>query len=212
MVLLRLQIQKHVTDKIKKKESSDNNACLKMERYRLELNLEGMIFKFEILDYNRRCKYDDDWLKINADFKFKDIINYHLKRYECLTYLDIDILIRRINDLLNDKLKNEEDFTPLEPDLHFVMSPKFDVRNNPNCIYVKPGSEIVDIMMILEVGLWDNGLTGNSFTMMFDRSEIEALSLYLHLIKGEVPSDDPKIQELIERKIICRCAKDSDFS
>ena len=175
-----------------------------MEQYKLKLNLDGLSFTFEILNYDPGHKDEYDWLRINADFEFKDVINYHLKRNECMAYIDLNILTRLLDDLLNDKLKNEKDFTPLEPDLHFVMRPKYDIRNNLDCLYVEPGCEIDDIGMTLEVNLWNDYLTGNSFSMMFDRSDIEALASYLHLVKGEITISDSKIQKLIKNEIICQ--------
>ena len=68
--------------------------------------------------------------------------------------------------------------------------------------YIKPGTEVADISMDLRVNLWSDGLTGNYFSMTFDRGDIEKFYTYLLLVTNKIDKNDEKIQKLIEAGIL----------
>ena len=168
----------------------------------IKFDLQGMRFNLKIENYRPHQDVDGEWTKDSFEFKFQDIINYKKDNYEAILSCEIDDLIKYLDELLNDKMNEPKDYTCIEPDFEFVFSPKFDVRNDPNCLYAKPGTEIIDIDLQLKVNLWDDGLTNNYFSTTFGREEIEQLYTYLKLIAHRIQITDDNVQQLIKNGII----------
>lgn len=173
----------------------------------IRFNLEEMIFELKIENYEPNQTVNGSWTKVSFNFKFENIINYSTENNEILLCCEIDELRDKFFNLLNDKLTEKVYYSCLEPDFEFILRPKFDVRNNPNLIYVKPGNEIIDIDMELRVNLWNNGLTCNYFSTSFYREEINNLYLYFSLISNKISLNDEKIKKLIDLGIIYRDTK-----
>lgn len=146
--------------------------------YTLRLNLDSIVMSMRINDYNKHYK-DDDWLKV-------------------------DSFIDALSNLLTDRIEKESYFELTEPDLAFILKPKFDVRENENILYVRESFEIIDISMTMEVHFRDNEgvLTANYMSLDFDRDDIEHLLHYLKLISGKENFDNESIVKLIEEGII----------
>ena len=100
---------------------------------------------------------------------------------EMLTLGEVDCLKNALDDLLNDRISQQSNISFIEPDLEFVLSPKFDVRESENHIWVREGMEIVDIGADIVIHLSDmkNGYNGQTFSLPLDRMEISKLKLYL---------------------------------
>ena len=98
-----------------------------------------------------------------------------------LTLGEVDYLRNALSDLLNDRITKKSNVSFIEPDLEFVLSPKFDVRESENHIWVREGMEIIDIGVDVVINFSDvkNGYNGQLFSLPLDRTEIEKLKSYL---------------------------------
>jgi len=163
----------------------------------LKLDLEGMIFKLKIEKYDSKKLDDDDWAKVSFSFKFGNIINYSESNAELMQNQEINILESYLKRLLEDKIKEKKTYNFIEPDFEMDFYPKM-YSTDPNLIYIKPGTEVADISMDLRVNLWSDGLTGNYFSMSFDREDIEKFYTYLLLVTNKIDKNDEKVQKLIE--------------
>lgn len=168
----------------------------------IKFDLQGMLFNLKIEGYKPYQDVDGQWTNDSFSFKFQDTINYKKDNYEAILSCEVDDIIKYLKELLDDKMTESKEYGCIEPDFEFVFSPKFDVRNDPNCLYAKPGTEIIDIDLQLKVNLWDDGLTNNYFSTTFGREEIEQLYIYLMLISNRIKKDDEQVQKLIDKGII----------
>lgn len=168
----------------------------------IKFKLQGMLFELKIDGYKPHQDIDGEWTKESFLFKFQNIINYKKDNSELLLCCEIDDLIENLKDLLNDKVSEIKEYGCIEPDFEFTFKPKYDVRNDPNCLYVKSGMEVEDIELQLKINLWSGGLTDNYFSTTFCRKEIEQLYFYLLLITNRIKLEDEKIQVLINKGII----------
>ena len=109
---------------------------------------------------------------------------FHFERTddEMLTLGEVDSLRNALDDLLNDRITKKITVNFIEPDLEVVLSPKFDVREAENHIWVREGMEIIDIGVDIVIHLSDieYGYNGQTFSLLLDRTEIVKLKLYLN--------------------------------
>lgn len=172
---------------------------------RLVMNISGIEFHFQIHNYSKSKTddWDSEWSKLSLKLFAQNWLNYEIKYDEIMLMSEIEELRDDLENLINDKLTENQTIEFLEPDLSFVLSPKFDIRNNPNILYVEEGYEIADITMDLEVNFWDSrdrSATANKLTLCLDREEIEIFLDYLNfIIDNDVDSD--RVSELIEQGI-----------
>ena len=147
----------------------------------LELEVDGIKVKLEIRGYlsTDRSNWYSEWCKIDYSFSFKDSLNFHKENYESLLSCEIDYLVEQLANLLDNKITETVEISFLEHDLEFVLSPSFDVRTNPNVIYVEPGFEISDITLEWRIYFNDQWATANYLTITLDRNEINSLLEYL---------------------------------
>ena len=141
----------------------------------VKFDLQGMKLKFKVEKYIPNQTIDGEWTEISFSFEFQDVIKYSTSKNEVLLCSEVDDIRNFMEKLLDDKLEEEVNYKCIEPDFEFTFSPKYDVRNDPDVIWVKSGNEIRDIEMKLKVNLWNEGLTCNYFSTTFNKEEIEIL-------------------------------------
>lgn len=172
----------------------------------LSLDLEGISFRFRIRNYRQYSAEEimnyENWTRIDLSLQAGEWLNYHVTNDEIMMTNEIEDLRDHLGRLLTDGLTEEYRLELLEPDFVFVLHPKQDLRNNPEIVYIRPGYEIVDIDMDMEIAFWHEGLTANRLVLSFDREEIEKLWLYLRLITGTIDIQNTAIQALLEEVII----------
>ena len=173
----------------------------------LKLDLEDIDFRFRISKYQKSIDigYLDKWCKVDLTLKAQEWLNYNMVYREALLPHEVEYLCDKIEALLNDKLNEPEIITCIEPDLEFHLFPKDDIRNNPDVVYVRPGSNtIVDVTMDLIVSFWDKDgvLTANQLKLAFNREDIEKLHCYLKYIIGTITEEDKIFPKLIADGII----------
>lgn len=166
----------------------------------LSLDLEGIGFRFRIRNYRQYSAEEilnyENWTRIDLSLQAGEWLNYHVTNDEIMMTNEIEDLRDHLELLLTDGLTEEYRLELLEPDFVFALHPKEDVRNNPTIVYVRPGHEIVDIDVDMEIAFWHEGLTANRLILSFDREEINALWLYLCMISGTIDKQDSSIQAL----------------
>lgn len=168
------------------------------------LNLDGIELQLRITGYQKSTeRWDEEWCRADLSLRSDEWLNYQIKGQEILLACEVERLCHALKDLLTDRIAQECLVGFIEPDLAFNLSPKQDIRSNLNVVYVKPGHEITDISMNLEVAFWHDGLTANRLMIAFGRAEIEQLLCYLHLVINEITLDDDDVQHLIASKVIC---------
>ena len=168
----------------------------------IKFDLEGMKFELNIDKYYPNQNLDGRWTEVTCNFEFSNVIKYKISHDEILLCCEVDEIRNSLERLLNNELNEIKEYQPCEPDLTFILNPKYDIRNDPNTIYVKPGFEIRDIKLQLRVNLWDDGLTDNYFSMTLYREDIDNLYTYLCYVTKKFDKDNPKVQELINSGII----------
>jgi len=118
------------------------------------------------------------------------LLNIYIKnRYFCydktddevLTLGEVEYLRVTLNNLLNDRIIEKTSIRFIEPDLEFVLFPKYNLRESKDNIWVKEGMEIIDISVYFIIHLSDmkDGYNGQLFSLPFERIEIEKLKCYL---------------------------------
>ena len=168
----------------------------------VKFDLQGMKLKFKVEKYIPNQTINGKWAEISFSFEFQDVIKYSTSKNEVLLSSEVDHIRDYMEKLLEDKLDKEVIYKCIEPDFEFTFRPKYDVRNDPNIIWVKPGNEIQDIELKLKVNLWNKGLTCNYFSTSFDRGKIEVFYLYLSLISNKIDKNDDRINNLLKTGII----------
>ena len=173
----------------------------------LKLDLDGIDFRFRIEKYKKSTKnnWDEEWCDLDLTLKSQEWLNYNIVSDEILLAFEVEKLCDKIEALLSDKLNGPEIITCIEPDLEFHLYPKYDIRNNPDVVYVRIDSNtIVDVCMKLIVSFWhkNGGLTANELILAFDREDIEKLYCYLKYIIGRITEEDKTFQKLISEGII----------
>ena len=148
----------------------------------IKFNLYGMIFKIKMCGYNK----DDLWLKTSYRFRFENIIKYEADDVEIFTPECIDLLIKYMGKLLDNKLKKVEHLTFIEPDFEFTFIP--DKRIRADSMTEKNGYIFIEKTMELRVNLWHKGITENHFSMTFEKEVIERF--YKYLIQLRKKSDE----------------------
>lgn len=166
----------------------------------LKLDLEDIDFRFRISRYEGK-----PWCKVDLKLKAQKWLNYNMVHREVLEYDDVERICDRIEGLLNNKFDKPKGISFAEPDLEFILYPSFDIRNNPDVLYIKPGSNtILDVTMELIVSFWDEdgALTANQLKLVFDREDIEKLHCYLKYVAGRINEEDETLQKLMTEGII----------
>lgn len=169
----------------------------------LYLDLDGIEFHFRVKNYRQstREKWDVEWCKVDLTVQSRNWLNYQLSSEILLAY-EVEKIRDKISDLLEDKIKIQEEMGFIEPDFTFVLNPKKNLRDDSKYTYVATGYEIVDIDADLQIHFWDDGLTANYLSLCFDRNDLECLLAYLRCITNEIQKDDELVQKLIADDVI----------
>ena len=148
------------------------------------LDISGINFQLRIKGYepSTRENWDYQWCKCDFSFCSGEWLNYHKENDEVLLSCEVEELEKSLTDLLNDKLDDVKEINCIEPDFQFILTPKQDLRNNPQYAYIAPGHEITDIIMEFRIYFWNDGLTDNYLSLTLDREEIAKFKEYLSLI------------------------------
>ena len=170
----------------------------------LNLDLSGINVKLNIFGYektNEENEYDL-WCKTDFCFSSGEWLNYNIPNDEVFLCCEIEQLAEKLSMLLNDEINEVEKFICMEPDFSFVLSPKKDLRKDPNFIYVQKGCEIVDIDLEWRISFWHEGLTANYLSVCLGRENIEYLLCYFKLIIGKYDLNNNNIKSMIKKGIL----------
>lgn len=155
----------------------------------IKLNSDGLKVELKIEKYIPNQTIDGEWTSVSFNFEFQDIIKYTKNDSELILCSEVDDLISYMENLLENKLTQKEEYGCIEPDFLFVFNPK---KLNPP----------IDASMELKINLWHGGLTCNYFSTTFGIEEIEQLYLYFLLISNKISKNDERILTLIKSGVI----------
>ena len=170
----------------------------------LKLNLDGIALSLRIRQY-KKVKVDDwdsTWCKTDFSFIAEPWLKYIKEDDEVLLAREVDDLVEALEKLLADQLSTPTEFTCIEPDFIFELTPTEDLRSNPRFVYIRPGCEIADIDLEWKVFFWHEGLTGNYLSVALARPDIECLLTYLKVVTGRLSEKDEQVQTLIAKGIL----------
>ncbi len=167
------------------------------------LDLDGIEFHFRISQYKKSVQeiWDEQWCKVDLTLQSGNWLNYETSS-DILLSCEVEELRNKLSSLLSNEIQSQEELEFIEPDISFVLNPQKDLTSDPNCMYVAPGHEIVDIDADIRVHLWNGGLTANYISLCLDREDIEALCSYLDLVTKQVEISHPSIKKLLDSDII----------
>lgn len=189
---------------MRQSEPSAADEPVRMEGAMLRLNQNGMKIHFQILDYEPDVQDDDAWVKISADFKFRNVISYRMEKSESFLHREVIELKKYLDELLEGKLKETVRYELMEPDFEFVLFPAGEAGRERNPVASGITGDYRDAAVKFIVHLWNEGLTDNVFGTVLGRREAEAMCAYLKLITGELKSDDEEVQKYVRMDMI-RC-------
>ncbi len=172
----------------------------------LRMDLDGITVGFQIQQYTKQnARIGDEydyWCKVSFSFFSEPWLNYNKENAEVFLSYEVDDLAQTLEDLLNDRLSKPTAVELIEPDFCFKLSPKEDLRNNPQFLYIQPGREIADISMEWKVFFWHDGLTENHLTVALDREDIINLRNYLFWVIGKYNETTPEIIDMEKKGIL----------
>lgn len=105
----------------------------------IKFNLHGMKIKLKIEQYKPNQTICGEWAETSFSFEFQDVIKYSANKAQILLNSEVDKIREYTEKLLNGKLDEEVIYKCIEPDFEFTFSPKYDVRNDADITWVKPG-------------------------------------------------------------------------
>ena len=164
-----------------------------------KLDLDGIVLQLRITGYKEPTveRWDCEWCRVDLTLQSGDWLDYHVGPTELLVAAEVKDLRDCIDALLTDRIEKPKELGFIEPDLEFQFTPKQDARENPRVLYVRPGSEIVDIGMEMVVYFWNDGLTDNRLIVSFIREDLEKLLCYLQYVTGSISKDSTEVANLL---------------
>lgn len=170
----------------------------------LKLDLEGMKIELNIKGYqpSDNESWDYQWCDVDFSFMFPDCINYSKQDDEVMLSCEIETLESKIDDFINDRIKEKETLEFIEPDFAFEFTPSYNKVESGEYSYAAPGHEMSTPIMEWKVNLWSGGLTCNYFSTTFDKDEIRVFRDYLRLVTEKANIDNDDIKEHIKAGLI----------
>ena len=176
------------TKKIIKKvdENFDIELCCNSEKISsnksLNMDIEDTKLELCISNYDKDDKEHRTWTKTFLVVKSMNF-NYSINS-ELMTSTELNLLYKKLKQLLHDELDEKETISFFEPDLEFELYPKINLRDTGNYIYIREGEEIQDIIVEISIYLTNrNGVyTGQRYVLSLAREEIEIITEYISKI------------------------------
>ncbi|WP_156299169.1 WapI family immunity protein [Streptobacillus canis] len=152
----------------------------------LKLNSGGIGIHFRIkrYGYNKSEDVYCRWCRVEVFLtSIAGWLNYGIDS-EVLLECEVDELKVKLEELLNNELKEDKDLLFYEPDIEFKLKAK-------------------EKILYWIVNFWSNGtLTANYITLTLCEENIEILIKYLYLITGKLSLDSEEIHNLIKNGYI----------
>lgn len=167
----------------------------------LKLNLDGLDFELAITGYEP-CEETND-IECNVSFHLKycnNIVDYKVTNKEILTATEINFLKDFLQLFLDDQMQIDTFYRSSHYDFEFLFYPEREKEIIDDDIE----DDTLDLTLELRTHLWDDNdvLTSTCITGFFDRTGTEYFYYYLRLITNELTTDDEKIKEMIDNKIL----------
>lgn len=168
---------------------------------KIRMNIDGVLFELNITDYRKSVNKDelDEWSKTDLLLKSR-YLSYHIDNDEILLVDEIEEIRDNLKLLLDGKMDEKTEMSFIEPDISLVLFPN---KNIINPLFARlRGKDPFYVQLEMKVNIWDEVQTGNSFSMILDRQNIENLKTYLELITGEIDYNDKAVRKMIKSGIL----------
>ena len=169
---------------------------------RLRLNICDVDMQLKIKNWKKPSPGNEyEWADTELFLRSK-YLNYDPSG-EILMNDEILDLCYSLDALLTGKMQSDCEMSFAEPDLEFKFSVAKRLYSEPGGVWYRDGYRDFDIELAMYIKFWcTDGLGTNQFKMVFDREEIEALCVYLKMVIGELPKDDPAVEKLIRQGLL----------
>ena len=139
----------------------------------LTLKLEYVDFKLEIRGYKITNALNcwEEWCRVDYEITSGDWLNLMKKDEEVLLSLEVDAIIRRLEELLSGELSEISELHFAEPDFRMIFHPREDLRKDPKYQWIAPGHEFRDVYM--------EWLVNETVRMVLERGDCVKLLEYL---------------------------------
>lgn len=166
----------------------------------LDLNLDDMIFKFQITNYKSMPSLNEEWCKISFNIQFDTIIQYQTVNNELILYYELEDIRDYLGDLINNKLEKQEIIQCIEPDFSFIFKP----YNQPKPTEIDYSNSILGKSLELRIHLLNHSRTPsyNYFPILFDEEQMIFLYNYLLLVTNKITKNDPKIIDMMNKGLL----------
>ena len=170
---------------------------------KLKLDLEGILFTLEIINYRpstiENC--DDEWCEVSY-YATNDVsLNYGMRSYDNILCSEVEELRDTIKKLLLDELTDKSTLSYIESGLSFHFIPKGMECQQLSLFDTYP--PLSEAYAELRFRFWMDGWTRNYLTLHLTKEDIEHIKNYLNLVTGVVAENNPVIVNMIDRNILC---------
>lgn len=146
----------------------------------IKMNVDDTYFEFGIFNYVLGQNNEDNWVGIKINVHNKNF-NY-FKKSELMTSTEVKYLLKRLEQLLDGKLKEEETIGFYEPDLEFTLYPKNNLRDTGKYAYIEEYEQDIDMNFTINLTDREGTYIGQKYVIIFDRKEIEKIVEYMNKI------------------------------
>jgi len=169
---------------------------------RLKLDLDGVKTIFEIRKYHKSTEenWDEEWCKVTFSFICDNWLEYGRLDEELLLCGEIEELRDYTRRLLLDEIEDTAILTFLEPDFEFTFCPK-RIDNQLSLFEEHP--QVKNAYAEWKIAFWNDGLTDNYMCLHLSEDDLECLKNYLNLVTGTIDKNNPVIQDMVNKGILC---------
>lgn len=170
----------------------------------LKLDLKGMRIDLQIKRYQPFGgeNWDCQWCDVDCSFDFPGCISYSMHDAEVLLSCEIDTLESKLDAFINDRIKEKEMLSFIEPDFEFDFFPSYNMVEAGELEYAPPGHEMSAAIVEWKVNLWSDRLTKNYFSTTLYKNDVRVLRDYLRLVIGKFDKNGTEIQEYFKAGLI----------
>lgn len=147
-------------------------------------NSAGIAISLEIKRQNNNMCYDDDeWCLVSFKLTSGKMLRYECEDAYVLRFSEIRELHGALTKLLMNEYKEETVVNFEVPDFEFYLFPVFDLKKNPNFLYVNEEGRFTKINLDWRIYFWNGAVsTSNYLSVNLDKEQIIELRDYLRTI------------------------------
>ncbi len=147
-------------------------------------NSAGIAISFEIKRPDMSTFYDEDeWCLVSFKLTSGKMLRYECEDAYVLRFSEIRELHEALTKLLMNEYKEETVINFEVPDFEFYLFPVFDLKKDPNFLYVTEEGRFTKINLYWRIYFWNGAVsTSNYLSVNLDKEQIIELRDYLRTI------------------------------